>query len=105
MAGTDIAQTYRYKPREVMAIQWTGTNLNKVRQFMDGLEEVEKLGGLTRVSQISVDTIQVELAHGYHDNVTKGGWIIKTEGPNGDEIWAHVREEIFRMTFETKPTD
>ena len=88
---------YRKKPVVVEAIQWTGSNLEEIRNFVgsDLIEDCEELFDIKRelqktLASIAIDTLEEIMTVNY------GDYIIKNE--HGD--FYPCRLDVFKQTYE-----
>lgn len=88
---------YRKKPVVVEAIQWTGSNLEEIRNFVGSnlIEDCEELFDIKRelqktLASIAIDTLEEIMTVNY------GDYIIKDE--HGD--FYPCRLDVFKQTYE-----
>lgn len=88
---------YRKKPVVVEAIQWTGSNLEEIRNFVGSnlIEDCEELFDIKRelqktLASIAIDTLEEIMTVNY------GDYIIKNE--HGD--FYPCRLDVFKQTYE-----
>lgn len=88
---------YRKKPVVVEAIQWTGSNLEEIRNFVgsDLIEDYVKLFNIKRELKKSLVSIAIEIL-GETIEVDYGDYIIKDA--HGD--FNLCRSDIFKQTYE-----
>lgn len=91
------AKTYRKKPVEIEAVQWTGDNLDEVMQFCSGNATYELMskGNSELVIMTLEDGSEREAQH----IASRGDWIIR--GVAGE--FYPCKPEIFQATYEATP--
>lgn len=85
---------YRKIPREVDAVQWTGSNLDEMLDFCQGAATYEAMasGGGSVVIQTLESNGELKTRHA----ASVGDWVIK--GLLG-EFWP-IKPEAFALTYE-----
>lgn len=81
---------FRKKPIEIEAVQWTGENVDEVREFLGFMD------------RDGANAIRITTTHGDTAFVRPGDWIIPDSKP---KTFYPVKPDVFEDTYERLPDE
>jgi hypothetical protein len=83
--------TYRKKPVEVKAVRWDGSNLDIIREFVDGrVKFTPSFTSESKSERLFIDTLEGQITAQIGDWIIRG---VKRE-------FYPCKDDIFRATYE-----